>query len=103
MQTKQKSPSERFKRKVLMRWRWLRGRGMSLEQAAVEIGVTTGDLRRWSRGEGAEAPLIVPVQVEAEPTSLRGLLGGRTLPSPVFPPASGARTLSTRRGPNVFS
>ena len=69
MQTKQKSPSERFKRKVLMRWRWLGGRGMSLEQAAVEIGVTTGDLRRWSRGEGAEAPLIVPVQVEAEPTA----------------------------------
>lgn len=38
MQTKRKSPSERLKRKVLMRWRWLAERGTSLEQAAVEIG-----------------------------------------------------------------
>ena len=64
--TKQKSPSEKFKRKVLMRWRWLADRGMSVEQAAVEIGVTITDLRRWSRGEVVEAPLIIPVEVEAE-------------------------------------
>jgi len=71
MQAKQNSPSERFKRKVLMRWRWLAERGMSVEQGALEIGVGADDLRRWSRGEEAEAPLIVPVQVEAESTSPR--------------------------------
>ena len=60
--TKQKGPSERFKRKVLMRWRWLAERGMSVEQAAAEIGVTIADLRRWSRGEEVDAPLIVPVE-----------------------------------------
>lgn len=71
MQTKQKSPSERFKRKVLMRWRWLAERGMSLDEAAREIGVTTADLHRWSHGQEAEAPLIVPVQIEAESTARR--------------------------------
>lgn len=67
----QKSPSERFKRKVLMRWRWLEGRGVGVEQAADEIGVAADDLRRWSRSEEAGAPLIVPVQIEAEPTVRR--------------------------------
>lgn len=70
MQTK-KGPSERFKRKVLMRWRWLTDRGMSLEQAALEIGVEPADLRRWSRSNEAEVPVIVPVQVEVEPPSPR--------------------------------
>jgi hypothetical protein len=74
MQTKQKGPSERFKRKVLMRWRWLAERGMSLEQAALEIGVPTADLHRWSRGQEAEAPLIVPVQVEDESTVRREIV-----------------------------
>ena len=69
--TKQKGPSERFKRKVLMRWRWLAERGMSVEQAAAEIGVTIADLRRWSRGEEVDAPLIVPVEIEAEPLARR--------------------------------
>lgn len=73
MQTKQKSPSERFKRKVLMRWRWLAERGISLDEAAREIGVTTADLHRWSRGQEAEAPLFVPVQIEAESTARRGV------------------------------
>ena len=66
MQAKQKRSSERFKRKVLMRWRWLAERGFSLEQAAREIGVETADLRRWSQGDEAKAPLIVPVRVDAE-------------------------------------
>jgi hypothetical protein len=74
MQTKPKGPSERFKRKVLMRWRWLAERGVSLEQAAREIGVTTADLHRWSRGQEAEAPLILPVQIEAESTARRELV-----------------------------
>lgn len=74
MQTKQKGPSERFKRKVLMRWRWLAERGMSLDQAAREIGMTTADLQRWSRGQEAEAPLIVPVQIEAESTARREIV-----------------------------
>jgi len=71
MQAKQNSPSERFKRKVLMRWRWLAERGMSLELAAVEVGVEAADLRRWLRGGESQAPLFVPVQVEAESTSPR--------------------------------
>lgn len=69
--TKQKGPSERFKRKVLMRWRWLAERGLSVDQAALEIGVAMTDLRRWSRSDEADAPLIVPVQVEAEPLARR--------------------------------
>lgn len=71
MQAKQKSSSERFKRKVLMRWRWLAERGFSLEQAALEIGVGAVELRRWSRGDEVEAPLIVPVQIDAESTAPR--------------------------------
>lgn len=71
MQAKQKSASERFKRKVLMRWRWLAERGMGLEEAALQIGVEAADLQRWSRGDEAEAPLIVPVQVEVEASSQR--------------------------------
>ena len=55
--TKQKGPSERFKRKVLMRWRWLAERGVSVEQAALEIGVAMTDLRRWSRSDEVDAPL----------------------------------------------
>lgn len=74
MQTKQRGPSERYKRKVLMRWRWLAERGRSLEQAAFEIGVTTADLHRWSRGQETEAPLIVPVQVEDESTVRREIV-----------------------------
>lgn len=74
MQTKQKGPSERLKRKVLMRWRWLAERGRSVEQAALEIGVPTVDLQRWSRGQEAEAPLIVPVQVEDESTVRREIV-----------------------------
>ena len=72
--TKQKGPSERFKRKVLMRWRWLTERGVSIEQAALEIGVAITDLRRWSRSDQADAPLIVPVQVEAEPVVRREII-----------------------------
>lgn len=74
MQTKQKCPSERFKRKVLMRWRWLAERGMSPDQAALEIGVTMADLQRWSRGQGTEPSLIVPVQVEDESTVRREIV-----------------------------
>ncbi|WP_434422035.1 hypothetical protein [Nannocystis pusilla] len=44
MQTKQKRPSERFKRKVLARWRWSAARGRDLVQAALEIGVVAADL-----------------------------------------------------------
>lgn len=69
--TKQKGPSERFKRKVLMRWRWLAERGVGVEEAALEIGVAMTDLRRWSRSEEVDAPLIVPVRIEAEPLARR--------------------------------
>ncbi|MCY1056216.1 hypothetical protein [Nannocystis sp. SCPEA4] len=74
MQTKQKRPSERFKRKVLARWRWLAARGMDLEQAAIEIGVVAADLRAWSREQEIEGPLLVPVQVEVESTPRREIV-----------------------------
>jgi hypothetical protein len=73
MQTKQKRPSERFKRKVLARWRWLAARGVDLEQAALEIGVSAIDLRSWSQGQ-VEAPLFVPVQVEVESAEQREIV-----------------------------
>ena len=79
MQTKQKRPSERFKRKVLARWRWLAARGVNVEQAALEIGVSAAELRAWSQGQVNEAPLFVPVQVEVESAVQREIvvvLGG---------------------------
>ncbi len=74
METKQKARSERFKRKVLARWRWLEAQGVELEQAASEIGVDLAELRAWSRGSEVEAPLLVPVQVEGEPTERRAIV-----------------------------
>lgn len=74
MQTKQKRPSERFKRKVLARWRWLAARGIDLEQAAIEIGVPVADLRTWSRAQEVDAPLFVPVQIEGESTAAREIV-----------------------------
>lgn len=64
--TKQRRSSERFRRKVVARWRWLEARGVELVEAAREIGVTAGELRAWSQGQVDEARLIVPVQVEIE-------------------------------------
>jgi transposase len=74
MQTKQKRPSERFKRKVLARWRWLAARGVDLERAALEIGVSAIDLRAWSQGQVIEAPLFAPVQVEVESAEQREIV-----------------------------
>ena len=64
--------SERFKRKALARWRLLAASGGSLEQAALEIGVTVDELRSWSRD--GKAPLFVPVQVEDEIAERRALV-----------------------------
>lgn len=47
---------------------------MSLDQAALEIGVTMDDLHRWSRVQWAEPSLIVPVQVEDESTVRREIV-----------------------------
>lgn len=74
METKQKQRSERFKRKVLARWRLLATSGASLEQAALEIGVTAVELRAWSRGAEDETPLLVPVQVADEVAEHRTLV-----------------------------
>jgi transposase len=74
MQTKQKRPSERFKRKVLARWRWLAARGVDLERAALEIGVSAAELRAWSQEQVVEAPLFVPVQVEVESAEQREIV-----------------------------
>lgn len=71
METKQRQRSERFKRKVLARWRWLEARGVEVEQAAREIGVDLAELRAWLKGSEVEAPLLVPVQLEDEPTERR--------------------------------
>lgn len=74
METKQKQRSERFKRKALARWRLLAASGVSLEQAALEIGVAVAELRAWSRGVEVEAPLFVPVQVAGETAERRALV-----------------------------
>ncbi|WAS90523.1 hypothetical protein [Nannocystis punicea] len=74
METKQKRRSERFKRKALARWRLLATSGVSLGQAALEIGVTVEELRAWSRGVEIEAPLLVPVQVAGEPATPREIV-----------------------------
>jgi hypothetical protein len=74
METRQKQRSERFKRKALARWRLLAASGVSLEQAALEIGVAVVELRAWSRGVEVEAPLFVPVQVEGETAERRALV-----------------------------
>jgi hypothetical protein len=64
-----KGSSSRFKKKVLARWRWLSARGVGIEQAAEEIGVTVTELRSWMEDGGRSVPLIVPVQVEDEVVS----------------------------------
>lgn len=56
--------SEKFKRKVLARWRVLSARGVDLGQAAVEIGVVEADLAKWIRETSSSSPLFVPVIVE---------------------------------------
>ncbi len=57
--------SEKFKRKVLARWRVLSAGGVDLVRAAVEIGVAAADLEVWIR-EASGSPLFVPVHVEDE-------------------------------------
>lgn len=59
-------PSEKFKRKVLARWRMLSARGVDPGRAAVEIGVAATDLEMWIREAASGSPLFVPVYVEDE-------------------------------------
>lgn len=66
MKETSRRPGPRFMKKVLARWRWLETRGVDLERAAGEIGVTVTELRAWSRAEGSTEPLLVPVHVEGE-------------------------------------
>lgn len=70
MKTTVGRPGSPYKRKVLARWRWLADRGMSLEEAAKEIGVAAADLRAWSQDESPMGPLIVPVYVANEATTV---------------------------------
>ena len=65
--------SEKFKRKVLARWRMLSARGVNPGRAAVEIGVAAADLERWIREAASGSPLFVPVHVEDEDA-----VGGRS-------------------------
>lgn len=58
--------SEKFKRKVLARWRVLSAGGVDPVRAAVEIGVGIADLEMWIREATSGSPLFVPVHVEDE-------------------------------------
>jgi hypothetical protein len=70
MKTTVKPAGSQFKKKVLARWRWLARQGTSLEQAAQEIGVAVTELRAWSQDGSSATPLIVPVYVEGEATTI---------------------------------
>ena len=67
MQAKRKRPSERLKRKLVARWRWLAARGVKVEAAALELGVAASDLLAWSGAQERDTALLVPVQVEDGP------------------------------------
>lgn len=56
--------SERFKGKVLARWRVLSAQGIPLDRAALEMGLPTTTLEMWVRR--SEQPLLVPVQIADE-------------------------------------
>jgi hypothetical protein len=58
--------SERFKRKVLARWRVLSARGVDAGRAAVEIGVAAADLETWIQEAASGSPLFAPVHVVDE-------------------------------------
>ena len=58
--------SEKFKRKILARWRVLSARGVDPGRAAIEIGVGVADLEMWIREAASGSPLFVPVWVEDE-------------------------------------
>lgn len=74
MQAKQKRTSERQKRKLVTRWRWLAARGVEVEAAALELGVAASDLLAWSGAQERDTPLFVPVQVEDEPVLRSGIV-----------------------------
>lgn len=74
METSEKKTSERFKRKVLARWRLLSAHGVATERAAAEIGVAVADLDSWVREVASEAPLFVPVHVEDAVSDQGGLV-----------------------------
>lgn len=65
--------SEKFKRKILARWRVLSALGVDPGRAAVEIGVEAADLEMWIREAASDSPLFVPVHVEDEDA-----VGGRS-------------------------
>lgn len=71
--------SEKFKRKVLARWRVLSADGVDPVRAAVEIGVAAADLAMWIREATSCSPLLVPVHVEGEDAG-----GGRSGVEVVF-------------------
>lgn len=68
-----KQASEKFKKRVLARWRSMSTRGVAFEQAAVELGVRVDDLRAWSQ-EQVTSALIVPVQITPGAGGARGLV-----------------------------
>ena len=64
MRKSEKKTSEAFKRKALARWRLLSASGMTVDRAAVEIGVEGADLAMWIRAAVLESPMFVPVHLE---------------------------------------
>jgi transposase len=56
--------SDRFKRKILARWRVLSAQGVELERAALEMGISAATLAAWV--ERSEQPLLVPVAISDE-------------------------------------
>ena len=66
--------SEKFKRKVLARWRVLSAGGVDPVRAAVEIGVAAADLEMWIREAASGSPLFVPVHVEDEDALQSGVV-----------------------------
>ena len=74
MKKSEKKTSEAFKRKVLARWRLLSLRRVTIERAAVDIGVSTADLATWIREAASDSPLFVPVHVEEEAAAGSGVV-----------------------------
>lgn len=74
MKKSEKKASEAFKRKVLARWRLMSMRGVAVERAAIDIGVSVADLATWIREAASDSPLFVPVHVEDEAAAGSGVV-----------------------------
>ena len=64
MMKAEQRPGKTWQRKCVARWRLLSARGLDLQAAAAEIGVSADDLAAWSLsfgpGNGADADADAP-------------------------------------------